>query len=128
LKQLEATKSINDLAFAARLAAAGLAAMSSGRPIPGSTQVYPGDFGDGGAVGEGRTPDLSNYPIGGGPIPGSSQVYFGDFGDGGAAGAEFNITINTPLGSEDALTEAVQKALQQLNRYGDSTTFAGALG
>jgi hypothetical protein len=128
LKQLEATKSINDLAFAARLAAAGLAAMSSGGPIPGSTQVYPRDFGDGGAVGEGITPDLSNYPIGGGPIPGSSQVYFGDFGDGGAAGAEFNITINTPLGSEDALTEAVQKALQQLNRYGDSTTFAGALG
>jgi hypothetical protein len=35
--------------------------------------------------------------------------------------------INTPLGSEDALTEAMQRALQKLNRYGDSTTFAGAL-
>jgi hypothetical protein len=38
-----------------------------------------------------------------------------------------NITINTPLGSEEALTEAMQRALQKLNRYGDSTTFAGAL-
>ena len=35
--------------------------------------------------------------------------------------------INTPLGSEEALTEAMQRALQKLNRYGDSTTFAGAL-
>jgi len=38
-----------------------------------------------------------------------------------------NFTINTPLGSEDYLTEAMQRALQKLNRYGDSTTFAGAL-
>jgi hypothetical protein len=38
-----------------------------------------------------------------------------------------NITINTPVGSEDYLTEAMQRALQKLNRYGDSTTFAGAL-
>jgi hypothetical protein len=35
--------------------------------------------------------------------------------------------INAPLGSEDTLTEAIQRALQKLNRYGDSTTFAGAL-
>lgn len=38
-----------------------------------------------------------------------------------------NFTINTPLGTEEALTEAMQRALQKLNRYGDSTTFAGAL-
>tara|TARA_R110000868_G_scaffold173049_1_gene409057 strand:- start:1216 stop:2802 length:1587 start_codon:yes stop_codon:yes gene_type:complete len=38
-----------------------------------------------------------------------------------------NIVINTPLGSEEVLTEAMQRALQKLNRYGDSTTFAGAL-
>jgi hypothetical protein len=43
------------------------------------------------------------------------------------SGAVNNITINTPLGSEDALTEAVQKAVQQLNRYGYSQTYAGAL-
>lgn len=39
----------------------------------------------------------------------------------------YSITINTPVGSEDYLTEAMQRALQKLNRYGDSTTFAGAL-
>ena len=46
---------------------------------------------------------------------------------GASSGAVNNITINTPVGSEDALTEAMQRALQKLNRYGDSTTFAGAL-
>jgi hypothetical protein len=44
-----------------------------------------------------------------------------------SSGAVNNITINTPLGSEDALTDAVQKAVQQLNRYGYSQTFAGAI-
>jgi hypothetical protein len=38
-----------------------------------------------------------------------------------------NITINTPLGSEEYLSEAVQRVLQKLKRYGDSETFAGAL-
>ena len=42
-------------------------------------------------------------------------------------GAITNITINTPIGSEEALTEAVQKAVQQLNRYGYSQTYAGAI-
>ena len=46
---------------------------------------------------------------------------------GGGGGAVNNITINTPLGSEEALTEAVQKAIQQINRYGFSDTYAGAL-
>jgi hypothetical protein len=46
---------------------------------------------------------------------------------GSSMGAVNNITINTPVGSEDYLTEAMQRALQKLNRYGDSTTFAGAL-
>jgi hypothetical protein len=44
-----------------------------------------------------------------------------------SSGAVNNITINTPVGSEEALTEAVQKAVQQLNRYGYSQTFAGAI-
>jgi hypothetical protein len=38
-----------------------------------------------------------------------------------------NITIEAPNGSEEYLTDAVKRALQKLNRYGDSTTFAGAL-
>lgn len=45
----------------------------------------------------------------------------------GAGNPMYNITINTPVGSEDALTESVQRVLQKLNRYGDSTTYAGAL-
>lgn len=127
-KELDATKSINDLAVAAGLAAAKMGLILSSGPIPGSAQVYPGDFGVGGAVGEEINPNISNYPSTG-MIPGSTQVYPGDFGDGGVAGmaAVNNITINTPLGSEDALTEAVQKAVQQLNRYGYSQTYAGAL-
>ena len=35
--------------------------------------------------------------------------------------------ISTPYGTEDSITEMIQGALQKLNRYGDSTTFAGAL-
>jgi hypothetical protein len=38
-----------------------------------------------------------------------------------------NITIEAPNGSEEYLTDAVKRAMQKLNRYGDSTTFAGAL-
>ena len=45
----------------------------------------------------------------------------------GQAGTTNNITINTPVGSEEALTEAVQKAVQQINRYGFSQTYAGAI-
>jgi hypothetical protein len=46
----------------------------------------------------------------------------------GSGNPLYNITINTPLGSEDALTESVQRVMQKLNRFGDSSTFAGALG
>jgi hypothetical protein len=46
---------------------------------------------------------------------------------GNSSGAINNITINTPVGSEEALTEAVQKAIQQLNRFGYSQNFAGQL-
>jgi hypothetical protein len=45
----------------------------------------------------------------------------------GQSGAVNNITINTPVGSEEALTEAVQRAVQQINRYGFSQTYAGAI-
>jgi hypothetical protein len=46
---------------------------------------------------------------------------------GSGGGTVNNITINTPVGSEEALTEAVQKAVQQINRYGFSSTYAGAI-
>jgi hypothetical protein len=45
----------------------------------------------------------------------------------GAGNPNYNIVINTPLGSEDALTETVQRVMQKLKRFGDSETFAGAL-
>jgi hypothetical protein len=38
-----------------------------------------------------------------------------------------NITINTPVGSEEALSEAVQRVIQKLNRMGDNLSYAGAL-
>jgi len=127
-KELIAAKTLNDLAIAASLAAAKLGSLPASGFVSGSSQVYPGDFGVGGAVGEEINPNISNYPSTG-MIPGSSQVYPGDFGEGGVAGmaAVNNITINTPLGSEEALTEAVQKAVQQINRYGFSSTYAGAI-
>ena len=125
-KELDATKSLNDLAFAARLAAAGIAAIGLRGGIPGSTQVYPGDFGVGGVVGGEIDPDISNYPSSG-MIPGSTQVYPGDFGDGGAAGSTTNIVFNNPVGTDQFFTDAVTRAIQQANRYGNSTTYAGAI-
>jgi cell division protein ZapA (FtsZ GTPase activity inhibitor) len=38
-----------------------------------------------------------------------------------------NFTINTPLGSEEYLTIAVQQVIQKLNRMGDDLSYAGAL-
>jgi multidrug efflux pump subunit AcrA (membrane-fusion protein) len=38
-----------------------------------------------------------------------------------------NFSISTPLGTEDALTETMQRVIQKLNRMGDNLSFAGAL-
>jgi hypothetical protein len=46
---------------------------------------------------------------------------------GSTMGGVNNFTINTPLGSEEALTEAVQRVIQKLNRMGDNLSYAGAL-
>jgi hypothetical protein len=46
---------------------------------------------------------------------------------GSSIGGVNNITINTPLGSEDALTETMQRVIQKLNRMGDNLSYAGAL-
>jgi hypothetical protein len=119
-----ATKSINDLGLAASLAALRL---TTGGAIPGSSQVFPGDFGNGGVAGTGITPDLSNYPSDGRPIPGSDQVYAGDFGNGGVAGGTTNITFNNAVGTDQFFTDAVLKAVQQANRFGNSQYYAGAL-
>ena len=55
-----------------------------------------------------------------------AQIAAAKAGAQGLSGGN-NITINAPLGTEDYLTEAVQRVLQKLNRAGDSTTYAGAL-
>jgi len=46
---------------------------------------------------------------------------------GSSIGGVNNITINTPLGSEDVLTETMQRVIQKLNRMGDNLSYAGAL-
>ena len=56
-----------------------IVASASSTAIAGSTQVYSGDFGDGGAVGEGITPASAS-------VSNSTQVFANDFGDGGAVG------------------------------------------
>jgi hypothetical protein len=61
------------------------------------------------------------------PIPGSSQVYEGDFGNGGVAGGTTNIVFNNAVGTDQFFTDAVTRAIQQANRFGNSQTYAGAL-
>jgi hypothetical protein len=46
---------------------------------------------------------------------------------GSTMGGVNNFTINTPLGSEEYLTIAVQQVIQKLNRMGDNLSYAGAL-
>jgi hypothetical protein len=46
---------------------------------------------------------------------------------GSTMGGVNNFTINTPLGSEEYLTIAVQQVIQKLNRMGDDLSYAGAL-
>jgi hypothetical protein len=122
--ELTAAESLRYLAEQAARAGAGLASIGN----PGGNYSYTAaapSF----VYGAGSVPDLpglSNMPEAGNP---------GGIYDYSPSSPSFtysppqvnNITINTPVGTEDYLTEAMQRALQKLNRYGDSTTFAGAL-
>jgi hypothetical protein len=122
--ELAAAESLRYLAQEAARAGAGLASIGN----PGGNYNYtpsaPSFVYGGGSVPD--LPDLSNMPKAGNP----QGIY-----DYSPSNPSFtysppqvnNITINTPVGTEDYLTEAMQRALQKLNRYGDSTTFAGAL-
>jgi hypothetical protein len=124
---LEATASINKLAEAARSAALGLGGMTIGG-VPAaqfmSTAISPA-----GVANE----SLSNAVLIESALAlmeaeaALASVSGGSGGIGAIGDTYNNFTINTPLGTEDALTEAMQRALQNLNRYGSSTTFAGAL-
>jgi hypothetical protein len=51
----------------------------------------------------------------------------GNIGGSGRIGATAQITFNNPVGTQEFFTEAVKTAMQQINRYGDSSTYAGAI-
>jgi hypothetical protein len=122
--ELAAAESLRYLAQEAARAGAGLASIGNPGGVYNYTPSAPSFVYGAGSVPD--LPGLSNMPEAGNP----GGVY-----DYSASSPSFtysppqvnNITINTPVGTEDYLTEAMQRALQKLNRYGDSTTFAGAL-
>jgi hypothetical protein len=122
--ELMAAESLRYLAEQAARAAAGLASIGNPSGNYSYTAAAPSFVYGAGSVPD--LPGLSNMPEAGNP----QGIY-----DYSASSPSFtysppqvnNITINTPVGTEDYLTEAMQRALQKLNRYGDSTTFAGAL-
>jgi hypothetical protein len=125
--ELDATASINKLAEAAKSAAIGLGGMTIGG-VPAakfmSRAISPEGVAD---------ESLSNAVLIESTLAlmeaeaALASVTGGKGGIGAIGDTYNNFTINTPLGTEDALTEAMQRALQNLNRYGSSTTFAGAL-
>lgn len=48
-------------------------------------------------------------------------------GGSGRVGAMTTVNFNNPVGTQEFFTEAVKKAMQDINRYGDSSTYAGAI-
>jgi hypothetical protein len=61
----------------------------------------------------------------GGPVNYGYSASSPSFTYGANSAPVFN--ISTPVGTEETITELVQRAVQKLNRFGDSQTFAGAL-
>ena len=120
--KLAAAASLAYLADEAKRAALGLASMGNPKGIYDYTPSKPSFVYDPPTP---QAPSLSNMPEGNPQgiydyTPSSPSFTYD-------APVVNNITVNTPLGSEEYLTEAMQRALQKLNRYGDSTTFAGAI-
>jgi hypothetical protein len=122
--ELAAADTLRYLAQEADRAARGLASIGNPAGNYNYTAAAPSFVYGAGSVPD--LPGLSNMPEAGNPqgiydySPSSPSFTY-------SPPSVNNFTINTPLGSEEALTEAMQRALQKLNRYGDSTTFAGAL-
>ena len=123
--KLAAAASLAYLADEANRAAAGLASIGNPKGIYNYTSVAPSFV-----YGAGSVPDLpgdmSNMPAGSAPIDYGYTADSPSF-TYGAGNPNYNITINTPIGSEDALTETMQRVMQKLRRFGDSETYAGAL-
>jgi hypothetical protein len=120
---LDATASINKLAEAAKLAAFGIGNMTLGG-VPAAqfmaTAIGPDGIGNEALA---RAVEIESQLA----LMDALNAVEEARGSVGYSDTTNNFTINTPLGTEDALTEAMQRALQNLNRYGSSTTFAGAL-
>jgi hypothetical protein len=123
--ELAAADTLKYLAQEADRAARGLASIGNPAGNYNYTPSAPSFV-----YGAGSVPDLpasiSNMPEMGNP----QGIY-----DYSAANPSFtysppmvnNITINTPVGSEEALSESVQRVIQKLNRMGDNLSYAGAL-
>jgi hypothetical protein len=61
----------------------------------------------------------------GGPVNYGYSASSPSFTYGANSAPVFN--ISTPVGTEETITELVQKAVQKINRYGDNLSYAGAL-
>jgi hypothetical protein len=123
--ELAAADNLRNLATQAGKAATGLSAVGNASGTYNYTKAAPSFV-----YGAGSVPDLpddmsnggsDNAPIDYGYTAANPSFTYG------AGNPNYNITVNTPVGSEDVLTETVQRVLQKLKRYGDSETFAGAL-
>jgi hypothetical protein len=139
---------LGDLGLAARLAAMGVKEIMIGNQT--ATQYYASSGNDTGAIGFIQATQASNESL----LAMQEAEAAGQFADdlvkealaaveAGRQRAEdrqskygnssafntsaINLTINAPLGSEDTITQYVKNAMLELNRYGDSTSYAGAI-
>jgi hypothetical protein len=119
-----AADNMKHLAEQAARAAAGLAAVGNASGAYNYTKAAPSFV-----YGAGSVPDLpsgmsnggdENAPINYGYTPSSPSFTY-------SPPTVNNFSISTPLGTEDALTETMQRVIQKLNRMGDNLSFAGAL-
>jgi hypothetical protein len=123
--ELAAADNLKNLAAQAGKAAAGLSAVGNASGTYNYTKAAPSFV-----YGAGSVPDLpdgmgnggaDNAPIDYGYTAANPSFTYG------AGNPNYNITVNTPVGSEEVLTETVQRVIQKLNRMGDNLSFAGAL-
>jgi hypothetical protein len=123
--ELAAADNLRNLAAQAGKAAAGLSAVGNASGTYNYTKAAPSFV-----YGAGSVPDLPDGMGNGGadntPIDYGYTAAMPSF-TYGAGNPNYNITVNTPVGSEEVLTETVQRVIQKLNRMGDNLSFAGAL-
>jgi hypothetical protein len=124
--ELAAAESLRYLAEQAAKAGAGLSTIGNPGGFYNYTPSAPSFVYGAGSVPDYIPPSISNMPQSGNPegiydySPSSPSFTY-------SPPTVNNITINTPVGSEEALSESVQRVIQKLNRMGDNLTYAGAL-